>query len=256
MRPRVLVVGGLVVAAAVIALVVALGKNDSARSPGATGSDGTTATSGTPSTPTGTRPALPPVQDGTTGQPGTSVTIGGSSAATTPGGPPPIDTRGEVSVTQRPRDGSRGSGAGSDGSAYSVADVEIRDHRGGSAAPIDVPPSMHTPDGARISPDLTAAIGQQVKQVLLACAAQSPKRSSTGTRPRVDGQIVIVVKSGQLGIQSAIMQPHDIDTDAAASIKACSEPKILQLTAAAPSQADLANYGINVTVNLPITPPS
>jgi hypothetical protein len=204
-------------------------------------------TAGTGRTDPGSRPALPsgtdpgaPAGQGSTGPTGTG----------TPPGPPPLagsDGMYGVTITERPR----GTGVGGiPGDTYVVSDVEVRDHRGGSGAPLDVPPNVHTPEGPRIASTLTNAIGQQVKAVLWDCA-KGTSRDGRGPKPRVDGQIVVAVKTNQLTVQSVVMQPRDVSETVATTIKACSEPKIAVLTASAPDQADITNYGINVSLILP-----
>lgn len=245
-------IGGVVVAGAVVALTMMLG--------GGTESDGagnakpqppaTTSTS-----PQGPRPTLNPGDPTTPGTPGVP-------RAGEPGGPPPVATGSNAPIVT-PRDQPRGaanadSPAGAQGSAgavpqgqdYVVGDVRVRDHRGGSNAPMDIPPNVHPADGPRIDSALTAALGRQVKLLVLDCA-KGTSRDGRGTQPRVEGQIVIAVKANQASVLSGIMQPRDVSATVASTIKSCIEPKLVGITAPAPNQADLDSYSINMSMQLP-----
>lgn len=253
MSRGVLVIGGLVVAGAVVALVVMLGgggTNDGAghaktQTSDASGTSGTT-------TPQGPRPTLNP---------------GGAGASATPGvqpsgsGAPPVATGSNAPIVT-PRDQPRGAGtadapAGAQGSSalpperdYSVGDIRMRDHRSGSHGQADIPPNVHTPEGPRIDSALTAAIGRQVKIVMLECA-KGTSREGRGAEPRVEGQVVIAVKANQASVLSGIMQPRDVSPEVATTIKTCVETKLVGLTAPAPNQADLDHYSINMSMKLP-----
>jgi hypothetical protein len=250
MSRGVLVIGGLLVAGAALALVLLLGRGSDSASPG---NAKTQPADSTATSPQGPRPTLGPGDP--TAQPGDQP--GGTSGAVTPGnGPPPLATGSNAPVVT-PRDQPRGTGAETPGQGaapqgqdYAVGDVRVRDHRGGSNAPLDVPPNVHTPEGPRIDSTLTAALGRKVKLVMLECA-KTASRDGRGTEPRVDGQIVIAVKTNQATIVSSVMQPHDVSAAAASAIKSCVEPKLVGVTAPAPNQADLDNYSINLSMKLP-----
>ena len=250
MSRGVLVIGGLIVAGAALALVLLL-------SGGGSGSDA----SGTAKTQT---------SEPSTSQPGPRPTLatGDTPAGVDPASPlapgnngaPPVATGSNAPVVT-PREQPRGTGtdptgrqgapgAVGEGSDYAVGDVRVRDHRAGSNAPVDIPPSVHTPEGPRIDSTLTAKIGQQVQTIMYACA-KGTSREGRGPQPRIEGQIVIAVKAKQASVLSSVMQPRDVSAATASAIKSCMEPKVIGLTEAAPNQADLDNYSINLSMKLP-----
>lgn len=242
MSRSVLVVGGVVLLGIGVALYILVGR-DSASSGGATT---TTTTPGGASGGgvAGDRPRMP---DGTpiprTGEPGGPPPVGGPNA--------PVITPGDRPRGQGGADGS-GAPAGGSSDRYQVGNIEVRDHRGGDQAPIDIPPPVHTPGGPRIESTLTNAIGSKVQAALRECTRTlTLTREGRGAKPRVEGQIVTDVKAGTLTIASAIMQPRDISEADATALKACTEPKLVGVTAAAPGQADLDSYPINLTLTLP-----
>jgi hypothetical protein len=70
---------------------------------------------------------------------------------------------------------------------------------------------------------------------------------SLGTKPRLEGQIVIAVKDQQAKVTSATMQLRDITGEAVDPTRQCIEQRSLGLTAAAPGEVDLESYSINLT---------
>lgn len=253
MSRSVLVIGGVVLLAAAVGLVLMLGSGSDSSSSTQTAGPPTGDT--TTTTGTGPRPTLSSDPGGTPGTPGT----GRPGEGEQPGVPPPLATGSNAPVVTprgQPRGttpgdpaGGSGSGAGP-GSSYVVGDIRVRDHRAGGGPPMDIPPSIHTPEGPRIDSSLTDAIGQQVRLTMFECA-KSTSRDGRGERPRVDGQIVINVKANQLAVASAIMQPRDLSEAATTSIKQCMEAKIVGMTAPAPNQADLDSYSINMSLSIP-----
>jgi hypothetical protein len=251
MSRSVLVVGGVVVVGAGIALAVMLAGGDGTPAgtgttspsggPGTTGATGTTTGAGGTTTDLGPRPSLPGA-----GTPST----GGSGHVVFQTGQNPTPPTGPYGVHVTPR-GERGTvPASGSPDSYSVGDVKMRDHRDTGGAPVDVPPNVHTPEGPRIDSTLTAAIGKQVRTVIQTCAKDA-SRDGRGAKPRVDGQIILDISGGQATIVSSVMQPHDVPEAVAATLKACIEPKLVGISSPAPNQADLASYGINVTTQLP-----
>ncbi len=249
MSRGVLVIGGLIVAGAALALVLLLGGGS--KSSDTSGTATTQPTEPSPSQP-GPRPTL--ATGDTTGP--------GSSSPLAPGnnGAPPVATGSDAPIVT-PRDQPRGTatdpagrqgapGAVGEGQDYVVGDVRVRDHRDGSAAPVDIPPSVHTPEGPRIDSTLTAKLGQQVQTIMYACA-KGTSREGRGSQPRVEGQVVISVKANKASVVSSVMQPRDVSAATASTIKSCMEPKVIGLTEVAPNQADLDNYSINLSMRLP-----
>ena len=266
MSRSVLVVGGLVIAGAVIALVVMLRGGATAHSP-ATGTSGTTGTTGATGTTGGGTVAVHPSgagglsDNGTTGSTGTTGGTGatGTTGGTTGqggnlvvpmnpnGGPPPLDPNApHVTPRTTPR------GQGSDGTSsdnYTVGDVGVRDHRGSAETPMDIPPNVHPPEGPRIDSKVTNVIAQQIRTLMFACS-KDLSRDGRGAKPRIDGQIVVAVKAHQLTVLTAIIQPRDLGAAATTTLKTCMEPKMVGMTAAAPDQDDLASYSIDIAFTL------
>lgn len=258
MSRSVLVVGGVVVVGAGVALAVMLASSDDGK-PAGTGTTTTSQTGTTGAGGAGTTGAASGASgaNGTTTDLGPRPTLPGAGTTTDGSGQvvfqtgqnptPPVGPYG-VHVTARGERGSTPPAGSAD--AYHVGDVKMRDHRGSGGAPIDVPPNVHTPEGPRIDSTLTAAIGKQVRTVIQTCAKDA-SREGRGAKPRVDGQIIITVSGGQATITSSVIQPHDVPDAVASTLKACIEPKLVGISAPAPNQADLDNYGINVTTQLP-----
>ncbi len=134
---------------------------------------------------------------------------------------------------------------------YMVGDVKVRDHRTGEHAQMDLPPNMHPANGPSLPSAITHDISQQVKQQMVQCAA-ALSRDVRGAKPKVDGQLQVAIKDHVLAIKSIDLQVRDI-TDAAASdaLRQCVTEKSAALTAKAPDQADVADYGIGVTFAIP-----
>jgi hypothetical protein len=129
---------------------------------------------------------------------------------------------------------------------YVVGDIRVRDHRAGDSEPLDIPPNVHPAEGRVLPSTLTHEIGQKVKAVVMDCTASLPK-DARGDRPRVEGQIEVAIKDKKMTITKATMQLRDVIGDAALPTKQCVEAKSVGLANAAPDQADLESYSINVT---------
>lgn len=144
--------------------------------------------------------------------------------------------------------GSGGARLGDEGSAteYVVGDVRVRDHRGGSNAPLDVPPNVHPPGARKIPSSLTAAVAQQVRAVLADCTKDVP-RDARGPHPRVEGQLIVTIKDHKMSVTSATMQLRDMPADSLDATRQCVEQHSVGLEAQAPDQDDLDNYSIGVT---------
>jgi len=125
MNRNALVIGGLVLAGAVVGLWMYLRKGDdataSARRAPAEPTAPIVATDPPPSTPRVT-PSLP-----------------GS-------GPEPVAT------------------GGSDSRDYVVGGIRVRDHRSGDQQKVDIPPNVHPPEARELPSELTHIVGQKVKR--------------------------------------------------------------------------------------------
>ena len=204
--------GALVlVAGVVLAILIAKGEDDPSR-----------ATSGTTTSPGGTATTGP--------QPGSLS----REAPTLPGGGIAVRN----SDPNNPRE-------------YAVGDTVVRDHREGTHAPLDIPPSVHPPEGRKIPSTLTHEISQKVLDVLKTCAASLPA-DQRGEKPRLEGVIDISIKSGKTTINKATMQPRNVTAGPAAdAFKACMEQTSIGIQNSAPDQEDLDSYTINLSYAVP-----
>jgi hypothetical protein len=129
---------------------------------------------------------------------------------------------------------------------YVVGDVRVRDHRGGSNAPLDVPPNVHPPGAREIPSSLTSAMAQQVRGVLAECTKDIP-RDARGPHPRLEGQLIVSIKDHKMSVTGATMQLRDMPADSLDATRQCIEQKSIGLETAAADQDDLDNYSIGVT---------
>lgn len=133
---------------------------------------------------------------------------------------------------------------------YVVGDIRVRDHRAGNNAPLDIPPNPHPAEGRAIQSTLTHEVAQKVKAVMMQCVADLPK-DARGAKPRLEGQIKISIKSKKVTITSATMQLRDVEGAPADTIKQCVESKSVGIENPAGEEADLDDYGINITFAIP-----
>jgi len=253
MNRSVLVVVSVVLVGAGIALYFLVGKGESATTSGtgttpsggtvSAGGMGNTGGGGMVNTGGGDRPRMPD---------GTPIARAGE-----PGGPPPVGMGSQApTITTRdrgtagPTPDTQGSAGGEGVDAYKVGNIDVRDHRGGSGAQLDIPVPVHTPEGPRIDSAVTAAIGKQVRMTMYDCA-KTLGSEGRGTRPRVEGQLVTNIKGNTMTVASAIMQPRDLNEADTKALKACMEPKVVGMSTPAPNQADLDSYPLSLTMPLP-----
>jgi hypothetical protein len=133
---------------------------------------------------------------------------------------------------------------------YVVGDIRVRDHRAGNNAPLDIPPNPHPAEGRAIQSGLTHEVAQKVKAVMMQCVADLPK-DARGAKPRLEGQIKIAIKDKKVTITSALMQLRDIEGTPADTLKQCVESKSVGIENPAGEEADLEDYGINLTFAIP-----
>lgn len=174
-----------------------------------------------------------------------------SSAPPTGASRPALGASGRApAVTVSPTLPSTGSAAGSAAAPteYVVGDTRVRDHRGGNHAPMDVPPSIHPPDGRKIQSSTSFEVGQKVKAAVEACAASIPVEAR-GTKPRVEGQVVISIKDRQVTVRETTMQLRDVVGAAAPATKACIEEKTRAITHVA-DEADTESYDLTMSFAL------
>jgi hypothetical protein len=122
----------------------------------------------------------------------------------------------------------------------------VRDHRGGSNTPLDVPPNVHPPGARQIPSSVTSAMAQQVRGVLAECTKDIP-RDARGPHPRLEGQIIVSIKDHKISVTSATMQLRDMPADSLDATRQCVEQHSVGLQAQAADQDDLDNYSIGVT---------
>lgn len=238
-----LVIAGIALVAAIAVIVARRSRTTDKVAPSESGTSEATNGPRSPGvdrpaiTPSAGTPSGTPSSDGSEAPPGTIVQRVGSD--------------GTVTISDGPRaDGeATGSGTGS-ATAYTVGNVNVRDHRGSGAKPLDVPPNVHAPGGPMLESSVTNDIGQKVRAVIYACAREA-SREGRGTTPRIDGQFVSNIHGGELKIVSAIVQPRDLGEAASAQVKSCVESKVIGLTTPATGQSDLDSYGINISLRLP-----
>lgn len=134
---------------------------------------------------------------------------------------------------------------------YMVGDVHVRDHRGGDSKPLDLPPNIHPANARELPSTLTNDISQQVRKLVYTCAADLPK-DTRGPKPRLDGQLTVGIKDHTLSITKAVTQLRDVpDGPGADAIRQCVEQKSIGMTSVAADQADLDDYGIQITFAIP-----
>jgi hypothetical protein len=209
---KALVIGGLVVIALLAVLWFALKKDLSAAEPT------TTSSNPGPSAPV----AAPPVNS----QP--SVTSG------TTGDQPSLP---QPAAGENPRD-------------YAVGDIRVRDHRAGDHKPLDIPPNVHRAEGRAIPSTLTHEVAQKVKTVMMQCVTDLPKEAR-GEKPRLEGQISIAIKEKKVTVTKSTMQLRNVSGESVEPTKQCIEQKSIGLENAAPDQADLDDYTINISFAIP-----
>src|SRR4051812_39560208 len=182
-------------------------------------------------------------------EPGTATQPAGSDRVM---GTPTVTTTGEPRDVPSPSLGSApaleaGSGNPRD---YAVGDYHVRDHRAGDHAPLDTPPNVHEPGGRALPSELVHAITQQLRQQMMKCAADLP-HDARGPAPRLEGQILVGIKSGTLSITKSTPVLRDISGPAADAFAGCVEKRATGLTADAGTETDLTDYSINLSFAIP-----
>ncbi len=130
--------------------------------------------------------------------------------------------------------------------SYTIDGIEVRDHRGSNAGPpMDLPPNIHPPTSHKIPSTLTHVVATQVQGVLADCARMLPA-AARGPRSRLEGELIVAIKSGKLTVTRSMMQLRDTVGDVEAA-RSCVEQKSVGLTADAADQPDLDNYSIHVS---------
>jgi len=133
---------------------------------------------------------------------------------------------------------------------YVVGDTRVRDHRKGDRAPIDIPPSVHPPDGRKIHSNLTHEIGTTLKAMVKDCSGTLAPGAKTASS-RLEGQVVIAIKAKQVTVTKAIVQLREVggEPSAVETVKKCIEEKALTITQTA-EENDVESYDINLSYAL------
>jgi hypothetical protein len=139
--------------------------------------------------------------------------------------------------------------SGSAARDYVIGGVHVRDHRSGDHAQLTIPPAIHPPHGRRIPSQLTHALTQRLRGVVNECAANVPPEAR-GTKPGIDGEIMIAIKNQQATVTSAMFQLRDVAVSDT-SIKQCLEQKAIGVSAPSGDEADVESYGITLSLRLP-----
>lgn len=133
--------------------------------------------------------------------------------------------------------------------SYTIGGVQVRDHRGGGSPHMDIPPNIHPPEAHEISSAIVQNVAQQVRGVMKQCAQGLPG-DERGTKPRVEGQLVVAIKDHQLTVTGATMQLRDVQGGALESTRQCIEQGSVGLHAAAADEPDVDHYSISVNFAL------
>jgi hypothetical protein len=113
--------------------------------------------------------------------------------------------------------------------------------------PMEVPPSTQKPGGRRIKPELTGLFTEQITAHMRECSKDVPA-SARGTKPRLEGQILIAIKAGEASVTSAVFKLTNMTSPAVAdTAKACVENKALTVKVPAEGEPDLDSYSINLS---------
>jgi hypothetical protein len=174
----------------------------------------------------------------------------GANEPATPGSSAPDrSARPTVTPSVEPR-GSGQAGTGTDEpTTYAVGDVEVRDHRTGNHAPIDLPPNVHPADTHRISSKIVNDLSLQIQAVMKQCAVEIPPEAR-GDKPRLEGTIFIAIKGEQAKITDAAMQLRNVVGASVEPTKQCIMQKSVGITATATGEPETEKYTISVSFAL------
>jgi hypothetical protein len=128
--------------------------------------------------------------------------------------------------------------------------VRVRDHRKDRTKPIALS-SVERPAHARkIPPELTKSISDRILPIVRECGAAVPPEAR-GTKPRIEGPVVIAIKDHQVKVTGATLELMDVTGDAVEQVTQCIQQKTLGITTSAADEADLENYPIQINFTLP-----
>lgn len=129
---------------------------------------------------------------------------------------------------------------------YRVGGYIVRDHRKGDQPIMDIPPNLHPQGSRRLTPELVRTMSDQVRDAIISCETQIPA-DARGPKPKMQGQIVVGIKDHQVVVKESTVQLRDVVGASIEPVKACMKEKIATVTTAAPDEADLDAYSINLS---------
>jgi hypothetical protein len=190
--------------------------------------------------------------DGPAGGAGPATGGSGSGVASTPDRARPSPDRPnapQVSSVER-EPGSAAGSAGDRGYTETIVNgMRVRDHRKDRTQPVDIGSGSRPPNARRIQPSLTADISNRILPIVRECGASVPTEAR-GVKPRVEGEILIAIRSKQVQITRANVQLTDVVGASVDPTKQCIEQKVLGLTVPAGEEADLEDYTITLSYGL------
>lgn len=155
----------------------------------------------------------------------------------------------QVSSVER-EPGSAAGSAGDRGYTETIVNgMRVRDHRKDRSQPVDIGSGSRPPNARRIQPALTADISNRILPIVRECGASVPTEAR-GVKPRVEGEILIAIRSKQVQITRANIQLTDVVGASVDPTKQCIEQKVLGLTVPAGEEADLEDYTITLSYGL------
>jgi hypothetical protein len=128
--------------------------------------------------------------------------------------------------------------------------VRVRDHRRDRSKPIVIPSRPPPAHARKIPPELTREISNRILPAVRECASLVPPEAR-GERPRVEGQVVIAIKSQQVQISEATIEITGVVGAPLETAQQCIRDKALVVTVPAGEEPDLADYPIRLSYTLP-----
>lgn len=178
---------------------------------------------------------------------GPAAPSGGRAAAGEAGERPSLPS------TATPEQGRRRRGSGDEARTTTetiINGVRVRDHRRDRSKPIVLPSRPPPAHSRKIPPELTREISNRILPIVRECASQVPPEAR-GERPRVEGQVVIAIKSQQVQLSEATIEITGVVGAPLETAKQCIRDKALVVTVPAGEEADLADYPIRLSYTLP-----
>jgi hypothetical protein len=131
-----------------------------------------------------------------------------------------------------------------------VNGVRVRDHRGGSGS-IDLPRNIHPPDSRKLMPETVGAINEKMYGLLRECMASVP-REGRNPQSRIEGTIVVAVKSKLVTVTQSTMQVREAGGTELEPARQCMEQRALGLAVdVVADEQDVDAYSIMVDYALP-----